>query len=303
MRSWNPRTGEYRRKERRQPRRRLFWLAAMLLVTGLVLMFGFGRLLNGGDRDDLTRLVKRVQSAVVTVIAYNALNEMVYQGSGFFITPGGRFLTNFHVLTSAARAEVRTAAGQCTPVKGVVAADRDWDLLVAEVEFPLEGTSSLNISGTVPEVGERVAVVGSPLGLEQTLSVGVVSAVRRLPDGTYLQISAPLSPGSSGSPVVNMAGEVVGVASLQVSKGQNLNFAVPGSQALALQQGAAARTSLLSLGALEQSFGSDRWYLHHGNRRGQKERGNEAAAAYRQGSHRHPGLAGAFSGLGRPLRP
>lgn len=303
MRSWNPRTGEYRHNEKRQPGKRLFVLAAMLLVTGLVLVFSVGRVLTWGDRDDLPRLVKRVQSAVVTVIAYNALDEMVFQGSGFFITPGGRFLTNAHVLASAARAEVKTAAGQCFPVKGVVAADRDWDLVVAEVDFPLQGTPSLNISDAVPEVGEQVAVVGSPLGLEQTLSVGVVSAVRRLPGGAYLQISAPVSPGSSGSPVINMAGEVVGIASLQVIKGQNLNFAVPGSRALALQQRAAFRTSLLSLAVLKQDSGSDRWYLNHGNRRGQRKRGSEAAPAYRQGSRLHPDLAGAFSGLGRPLRP
>jgi S1-C subfamily serine protease len=297
MRSWNPRTGEFRREAKGKPRTRRVWLAAILLVTGLILVTLAGRVLTRGGRDDLPGLVKRVQPAVVTVIAYNALDEMVFQGSGFFMAPGGRFVTNYHVLASAARAEVKTAAGRCYPVKGVMAANREWDLVVAEIAFPVAGLSRLKISGAVPQVGERVAVVGSPLGLDQTLSVGVVSAVRRLTGGAYLQISAPVSPGSSGSPVINMAGEVVGVASLQVIKGQNLNFAVPGSRALALQQQAAAQIRPRSLALLEQSFSPDRRYLDH------DKRPDQAAAAYRQGIRLQPELAGAFSGLGRPLRP
>ena len=297
MRSWNPRTGEFRREEKRKPRTRRVRRAAMLLVIGLILLFAAGRLLTRGGRDDLPGLVKRVQPSVVTVIAYNAMDEMIFQGSGFFMATGGRFLTNYHVLASAARAEVKTAGGRCYPVTGVMAADPDWDLVVAEIAAPMEGLSRLKISGAVPQVGERVAVVGSPLGLEQTLSVGVVSAVRRLASGAYLQISAPVSPGSSGSPVINMAGEVVGVASLQVVKGQNLNFAVPGHRALALQQRAAARTEPLSLALLDQSFESERWYLDH------DKRTDQAAAVYRQGLRLQPELAGAFSGLGRSLRP
>ena len=297
MRSWNPRTGEFRREPKRKPRTRRVWLAAMLLVIGMILVFATGRVLTRGGRDDLPGLVKRVQPAVVTVISYNAMDEMVFQGSGFFMAPGGRFLTNYHVLASAARAEVKTARGRCYPVKGVMAADPDWDLVVAEIVSPHEGSSSLQISGAVPQVGERVAVVGSPLGLEQTLSIGVVSAVRHMSGGAYLQISAPVSPGSSGSPVINMAGEVVGVASLQVVKGQNLNFAVPGHRALTLQQQAAGRSSPLSLALLEQSLNSERWYLDH------DKRADQAAVAYRQGNRLQPELAGAFSGLGRPLRP
>ena len=69
---------------------------------------------------------------------------------------------------------------------------------------------------------------GSPLGLENTVSDGIVSAIRDIPDyGRIIQITAPISPGSSGSPVLNMQGEVIGVASFQIVEGQNLNFAIP----------------------------------------------------------------------------
>jgi len=111
MRSWNPRTGEFRYEEPRKPRTRRTRLAALVLVIALMLVLAAGRVLIRGDRGYLPRLVKRVQPAVVTVIAYNAADEMVFQGSGFFITPEGRFLTNYHVLAQAARAEVKTSAG------------------------------------------------------------------------------------------------------------------------------------------------------------------------------------------------
>jgi len=86
----------------------------------------------------------------------------------------------------------------------------------------------LSLSTTVPEVGERILVYGSPLGLEKTVSDGIISAIREVPGyGKLIQITAPISPGSSGSPVLNMKGEVIGIASFQMIEGQNLNFAIP----------------------------------------------------------------------------
>jgi S1-C subfamily serine protease len=302
MKSWNPRTGEFRLKDPRKPRKRRAGLAAMLLVAGLVMAFAAGRVVTGDHRDDLPRLVKKIQPAVVTVIAYSAREEALFQGSGFFIGPEGCFLTNCHVLAQAARAEVRTADGRCYPVKGVAAVDHAWDLVAAMIVCPPEGVPALAITRDLPEVGERVAVVGSPLGLEQTLSDGVVSALRRTSAGRYLQISAPVSTGSSGSPVINRQGEVVGVASLQVIKGQNLNFAVPGSRALALQQQAmAVGTVSTSLAVLERPSASVSWHLYRGCWYAREKQEN--SGAHRQAIRRQPELAGTFSGLGRPLGP
>jgi len=83
-----------------------------------------------------------------------------------------------------------------------------------------------------------VVVIGGPLGLEKTAPDGIVSAVRDIPNfGKIIQITAPISPGSSGSPVINMKGEVVGVATFRVVEGQNLNFAIPGERVARLKSG------------------------------------------------------------------
>ena len=90
----------------------------------------------------------------------------------------------------------------------------------------------------LPEVGERVIVIGTPLGLDKTVSDGIVSAVREIPGfGKIVQLTAPISPGSSGSPVMNMKGEVIGIATFFVVAGQNLNFAIPGERIARLTMG------------------------------------------------------------------
>jgi hypothetical protein len=190
-------------------------------------------------QENLPKLVKKIQPAVVTVIAYDAKGKPIGQGSGFFINVEGYFITNYHVLAGASHGRIKTIDGETYPIEKIVAEDRSGDLVIAVTNDPFIaiGRGSLKFSAVMPEVGERVVVVGSPLGLEQTLSDGVVSSVRKITDfGEILQITAPISSGSSGSPVVNMKGDVIGVATLQMVKGQNLNFAVPGNWALALQQ-------------------------------------------------------------------
>jgi serine protease Do len=216
-------------------RKRLYLLEIAFPILFIAVFYS-----NALSQENLPKLVKKIQPAVVTVITYDASGRVKGQGSGFFIIKNGAFITNYHVLAGAPRARVQTADGRQYPVVGIVVEDKDGDLVVGAVNPPPEGFPSLKMGAALPEAGERVVVVGSPLGLEQTISDGVVSGTRQLSGvGEILQISAPISPGSSGSPVVNLRGEVVGVATLQIVKGQNLNFAVPGYRVLALQQRAA----------------------------------------------------------------
>jgi tetratricopeptide (TPR) repeat protein len=185
---------------------------------------------------DLTRLVKKIQPAVVTVIAYDMQRHISGIGTGFFVSPRGHLITNFHVLAGNYAADVRTAKGVSYPVKAVLAENKAADLLKLQVDIPPEEVAWISVGDRLPDIAERIVVVGSPMGLEQTVSEGIVSSLREIPViGPVFQMSAPISPGSSGSPVVNAKGQVLGIATFQFVQGQNLNFAVTAQQMTALR--------------------------------------------------------------------
>jgi len=189
-------------------------------------------------QENLTALIKEVSPSVVLVITYDEEGEELSGGSGFFISEDGDVITNRHVIQGAYYAEVKTSDEKVYDVKEVLAEDKDGDLIRLSVDIPRDAVHVLGISDSLPEVGERVIVVGNPLGLEQTVSDGIVSAVREIPAfGNIIQITAPISSGSSGSPVVNMKGKAIGVASFQMVEGQNLNFAIPGERVAELTSG------------------------------------------------------------------
>jgi len=183
----------------------------------------------------LTDLVKGVQPAVVTIVTYDLKKEVSGIGSGFFIDDRGHLITSRHVLKNAYSADIKTMDGEKYPIETVVAESEEMDLIKMRVSVPEGKFSWVGVSPDLPDIAENVLVIGSPLGLEQTVSNGIVSAVREVPGtGTFFQMSAPISKGSSGSPVVNMQGKVVGVVTFMLAKGQNLNFAVAGKSILEL---------------------------------------------------------------------
>jgi len=111
-------------------------------------------------------------------------------------------------------------------VQGIYATDSDKDLALLKVS--ISGKHPLPLSSSRPIVGERVIAIGNPLGLESSVSEGIVSGIRRVSDDFELyQITTPLSPGNSGGPVLSSQGDVVGIATSTLEGGQNLNFAVP----------------------------------------------------------------------------
>jgi len=188
-------------------------------------------------QERLPELIKRVQPAVVTVVGFNARGKVMRIGSGVFVDPQGHLITNLHVIKGVARAEVKLPRGEVYPLTEMVAVDDRADLVKLVVNLPGGAPYYLPVSDVRPEVGERVVVLGSPLGLEETVTEGLVSAIRTIRNrGEFLQISAPISPGSSGGPVLNLKGQVIGIASFKV-KGQDINFAVPGYRILALRDG------------------------------------------------------------------
>ncbi|GIV19183.1 MAG: hypothetical protein KatS3mg023_0934 [Armatimonadota bacterium] len=172
---------------------------------------------------DWSRVAEKTLPAVVTVLAENS--EEKVSGTGFFIHTKGWVVTNYHVIKGMRSIRVRAHNGRIYNVKSVLFADSNWDLALLDTGATppavLETTLSINL-----KPGEPVCVIGSPMSLEGTVSTGVVSALREFEGRRVVQITAPISPGSSGSPVLNAAGKVIGVATQYIQNGQNLNMAV-----------------------------------------------------------------------------
>ena len=185
--------------------------------------------------ESLPSLIKRIKPSTVIIFVYDNKGEFLKLGSGFFISQNGDVITNYHVLQGASSAEIKTSDEKTYPITYIVAGDEPNDLIRLSVNIPSQYVYPLSLSQTIPEVGERIIVYGSPLGLENTVSDGIVSAIRDIPDfGKVIQITAPISPGSSGSPVLNLQGEVIGIATFQMIEGQNLNFAIPTEKIISL---------------------------------------------------------------------
>lgn len=201
--------------------------------------------------EDLPRLVRRLRPSVVAITTSDAAGKPLSIGSGFVVGDGRSVLTNYHVITGASSAVVKLHDGRTIAVDGSFAADPDVDLAVLCV--PPLGIPPLKIArGPLPDPGTQVLVIGSPLGLDGTVTDGLVSAVREAEN--RLQISAPISPGSSGSPVFSFRGEVLGVAVSVVEDAQALNFAIPAASALRLLASAGSEVRPLDFSESERRW-------------------------------------------------
>ena len=179
---------------------------------------------------DLVSLVKKVKPAIVAIYTFDNHGQGLMQGSGFFINNQGDVITNWHVIENAHSAVIKTFEGNSYLVKEVLGGSKESDLALLSVDTRNDTVQSLAISNLTPEIGERVLVMGNPLSLEFSVSDGIVAAIRNIPEypsGKVIQITAPVSSGSSGSPVMNMQGEVIAIAFYVYFHGENLNFAIP----------------------------------------------------------------------------
>lgn len=192
----------------------------------------------------LPQIVQRAGPAVVSLKTYDARGRERALGSGFILRDG-RIVTNAHVVQGAARVEIFDAeerllgtASYAEALSGTV------DIAV----LPRLGTprTTVTLAREAPPVGEEVVAIGAPEGLTNTVSNGIVSAYREVEGQRVMQITAPLSHGSSGGPVLNRRGEVVGVSVAILGEGQNLNFAVPLEDVQAVVASPAGRVAFSS---------------------------------------------------------
>lgn len=162
-------------------------------------------------------IYSRCKASVVTILTFDKNRAPLSQGSGFIVA-NNRILTNYHVLAGSTSASVIFDDGSITVVSTVIAATAPKDLVIVEAEtgarLPLVLGDELQL-----KVGETIYTIGAPSGLTSSLSNGLVSAFRQDEGQFLIQITAPIAPGSSGGPVLNTQGQVVGVATSKLKDG------------------------------------------------------------------------------------
>lgn len=172
-------------------------------------------------------LYKQASPSVVLIETYDSKGEVSARGSGFLVSAEGAILTNYHVIAHTKQATVRLANEDAYDTVMVLEIDKRKDIALIKIKGFGLPYLKLGRSQNV-EVGETVYSLSNPLGVFQnTLSEGIVSGIRPADGYKYFQISAPISHGSSGGPIFNSKGEVIGIAVATIEEGQNLNFAVP----------------------------------------------------------------------------
>lgn len=194
---------------------------------GLSFLFTLWIAFSSFASQDYSEIVKKMLPGIVVVYAEND-GDKSSQGSGFFVTSKGDVITNFHVVEGMQVFGVKTNDGQIHQA-WLRAYDKQRDMALLMTKIPSSNFKVMSLSPEIPPIGTAVFAIGAPIGLEKSVSDGLVSQVHKIRGIPFLQISCPISSGSSGGPVLNTKGEIVGMATLTLTlqSSQNLNFAIP----------------------------------------------------------------------------
>lgn len=203
-------------------------MRTIALVSILVMISSF---CNAQQELKSERLYKKVLPSVMT-LAVEKNDGSVVLGTAFMAIKDGVGVTAWHVVQNAKRVVAKFSDGEEFEVSGLI--DKDESRDVALIRTKTFGKSLLSLARRPPNVGIKVYVIGSPRGLEFSISDGLLSQVQTVGGVKLYQFSCPASPGNSGGPLVNALGEVLGVVSSQLKEGQNLNFAIPSTYTLGL---------------------------------------------------------------------
>ena len=175
----------------------------------------------------LKDIIQEAEDATFIIYTYDEFGSPNGSGSGFFIDANGIGITNYHVLDGSVKAVIKTADEKEYEIDSVIVSDKSWDIIKFSIKTNGDTFKPLKFSKKKIEKGDVVYNISSPLGLEKTVSNGIVSSLREdKQHGNIVQVTAPISSGSSGSPILDEKGDVFAVATFVRRGGQNLNFGV-----------------------------------------------------------------------------
>lgn len=175
---------------------------------------------------DARTISKRLIPCVVEIYVYDENGQQAKEGSGFILSRNGLIATNFHVIDGGHSAKVVLKNNDAYPVEGVLEFDPGKDFAILKinaVELPVAPIGNSELL----EPGDNLVAIGAPLGFSYTVTTGIVSQIRSRDEYHVIQHSAPISPGSSGGPLVNDKGQVIGINTFLVKGGNSIFFALP----------------------------------------------------------------------------
>jgi hypothetical protein len=255
----------------------VLWKKAMRRSRAACLLLAFPT--TFWAQQDAAEVYRQAKDAVVLIETEHRI------GTGVIVSADGWIVTNYHVVAGERSITIRFASGLGLVATELVASDSDADLAVLKLNGTGFAHLDLGDSDSLA-IGQRIFVISSPMGLQGSVTEGLISAVREIRGAKRLQISAPISPGSSGGPVLDQAARVVGIATATIEGAQNLNLAIPASTIQALlrkPQPTAKLSDLASPGTNEQAVSQAEPILRNVGRYLRNEMIDEAESQLRMG--------------------
>ncbi len=239
-------------------------------------------------------IAEKALAATVYLEMQDSTGETLSIGSGFFVRQN-LIVTNYHVIEGAARGIVKLVGKHTTyTIEGITAKQTSNDLVILKVSASGIKPLPLVKNSDSVKIGAQVYVAGNPKGLEGTFSDGIISSKRGGHANQRLQMTAPISPGSSGGPVLNTRGEVIGVSFMTIEGGQNLNFAIPSNYIKTLL---ALSKTVRPLSSASSTVSAETYFVR-GYMKGESGDYQGAIAAYSNAIRLEPDLAEAYYNRG-----
>jgi hypothetical protein len=203
------------------------WIRIAVAIVAVLALLPY---IHAGESGSLADLIEKIEPSVVRIDVLSDHGRGI--GSGYVVEADGTVVTNCHVIAGAREATAVFKNGDTAKVLGTLLIDQNRDIAIIKIDK--QSLPSVPLSDALPRQGDSVTAFGAPIGLSFSASDGIISAIRKgqelaegetLP-GTWIQTTAPISPGNSGGPLVNRDGKVVAMNTMVLLIGQNLNFAI-----------------------------------------------------------------------------
>lgn len=230
----------------------------LLCFVALTAISFFTNRVTAQDAVDLKSLIAKVRPAIATIRVEGRDGGELGIGTGFVIDTDGVVATNYHVINEGRKFTIELSSGEKLKPIAVEASDRTTDLVLIRVEVP-DGVKlpALALAESLPEQGNRVLAFGNPLGLENSVVDGIVSAIQEVQNQQLIQLAIPIEKGNSGGPLVDTDGRVLGIINMKSAVTDNIGFAIPIEQLKSLRDkpNPVSMDRWVRLGTID----SDRW--------------------------------------------